>query len=136
MLGSYSKKSLEGIDALRTEKTKTLIQQAGGKTVGIYTLLGSTDLVLIAKLPDIEAAAKVSLGLSCLTGARFQTAPALDIDTLDALAAEWRVYPHTLVTLRRDVPGFPHALNGAQGTGRRRGGIRWPIAARAHARTT
>lgn len=88
MFGSYSKESLEGIDALRTEKAKTLIQQAGGETVGIYTLLGSTDLVLIVKLPDIEAAAKVSLGLSRLTGARFQTAPALDIDTFDAIAAE------------------------------------------------
>ena len=88
MFGNYSRESMDGIDALRTEKAKTLIQDAGGDTIGMYTLLGSTDLILIVELPDIEAAARTSLALSRLTGARFQTAPALDIDTFDAIAAE------------------------------------------------
>ena len=88
MFGNYTRESMEGIDALRTEQAKTLIQDAGGETIGIYTLLGATDLVLIVELPDNEAAASVSLALSRLTGARFHTAPALDVATFDAIAAE------------------------------------------------
>ena len=70
--GSDSKESMDGIDALRTETEKKLIQDAGGETVGICTRLGSTDLVLNVELLDIEAAAKNSLGPNHLTGTRFQ----------------------------------------------------------------
>ena len=87
MLGRYTQASMEDISASRTEKAQEAIRAHGGDTIGIYALLGAFDLMLVVELPDVEAAMQVSLELTSLTGVGFQTLPAVDVATFDALAA-------------------------------------------------
>ena len=87
MLGRYSQASMEDISASRTQGAQEVIRANGGDTIGIYALLGAFDLMLVVELPDVETAMRVSLELTRLTGVGFQTSPAVDVATFDALAA-------------------------------------------------
>ena len=87
MFGKYTQTSMDGISASRTESANEVIREHGGETIGIYALLGAFDLILIVELPDIETAMQVSLKLTRLTGAGFQTSPAVDVGAFDAIAS-------------------------------------------------
>lgn len=88
MFGKYSQDSINKISTQRTEKSIELIEKNGGELKSGYSLLGDTDLVLIVKFPDTEAAMKTSVGLSKMLGISFITAPAVDIDEFDRLMRE------------------------------------------------
>lgn len=85
MFGKYSKESLKGIAAKRTEKAEATIQDFGGKLRSVYALLGEYDLVLIADLPGNQEAVQVSVALSRETGIAFTTSPAIPIAVFDKL---------------------------------------------------
>ena len=87
MMGNYTQASMEDISASRTERAQEVIRGHGGETIGIYALLGASDLMLIVDLPDVETAMRVSLELTRLTGVGFQTSPAVDVAAFDALAS-------------------------------------------------
>ena len=87
MMGNYTQASMEDISASRTERAEEVIRANGGDTIGIYALLGASDLMLIVDLPDVETAMRVSLELTRLTGVGFQTSPAVDVAAFDALAS-------------------------------------------------
>ena len=87
MMGNYTQASIEDISASRTERAEEVIRAYGGDTIGIYALLGASDLMLIVDLPDVETAMQVSLELTRLTGVGFQTSPAVDVAAFDALAS-------------------------------------------------
>ena len=87
MLGKYTKGSMEGISASRTDQAGDVIRESGGEVIGMYALLGAFDLILLVELPDIETAMQVSLKLTRLTGVGFLTSPAVDVETFDALAS-------------------------------------------------
>lgn len=88
MFGKYSADAVGGISAERTKEASELIKKHGGKMKEAYALLGATDLVLIVDLPDVKAAAKVSITLSRLTGIGFTTSPAIAVADFDELAAD------------------------------------------------
>ena len=87
MLGKYTEGSMGGISASRTDRAGEVIRESGGEVIGIYALLGAFDLILFVELPDVETAMQVSLRLTRLTGVGFLTAPAVDVETFDALAS-------------------------------------------------
>lgn len=86
MFGKYSSDAVKNISAKRTEQAIDIIQNLGGKTNGVYALLGKYDLLFCVNLPDVETAMKTSITLSQLTGISFQTCPAVKIDVFDRLA--------------------------------------------------
>ena len=87
MMGNYTRESMGDISASRTERAHEVIRAHGGEAIGIYALLGASDLMLIVDLPDVETAMRVSLELTRLTGVGFQTSPAVDVAAFDALAS-------------------------------------------------
>ena len=87
MFGKYSAEAAKGISAARTGRATKIINAAGGKVRGAYTLLGVHDLVFIIDLPSIDAAMEVSIALLKLTGIEFVTAPAVDVSDFDALVS-------------------------------------------------
>lgn len=87
MFGKYTQASIEEISASRTERAREVVRGHGGETIGIYALLGASDLMLIVDLPDVETAMRVSLELTRLTGVGFQTSPAVDVAQFDTLAS-------------------------------------------------
>jgi len=88
LFGKYSQNSLKEISKERTEKSIALIKEHGGELKAGYALLGEVDLVLIVKLPDIQTALKVSMGLTKLLGIAFHTAPAVSMEEFDKLIAK------------------------------------------------
>lgn len=86
MFGKYSSDAIRNISVKRTEQAIDIIQKLGGKTNGVYALLGKYDLLFCVNLPDVETAMKTSITLSQLTGISFQTCPAVKIDVFDRLA--------------------------------------------------
>ena len=88
MVGKYSAKAIEGMGADRTKGAIDLIEKSGGKVNNIYALLGRRDLLLIVELPDIEAAMKVSMKLSKLTGISFETLPAIEVEKFDEMVKD------------------------------------------------
>ena len=85
MFGKYSHESLKDISAKRTNKAVEIIKNNGGELKAGYALIGKTDLVLIAELPDNDRALKASVQLSIQSGISFTTAPALSIENFDKL---------------------------------------------------
>ena len=85
LFGRYSAESLKGASAKRTEDAAALIKKLGGEVLSGYALLGSTDLLLVVDLPDIERAMRASAGLTKLTGIGFRTSPALSLKDFDRL---------------------------------------------------
>jgi uncharacterized protein with GYD domain len=88
MFGSYSPDSVMRISAQRTDDTRDMIEQQGGKLEAAYALLGDTDLVLIVDMPNTEQAMKTSVALSKMLGIGFSTAPAVTVETFDRIAAD------------------------------------------------
>ena len=87
MFGKYSAEAAKGISAARTTRATKVINAAGGKVRGAYTLLGEHDLVFIIDLPSVNAAMEVSIALLKLTGIEFVTAPAVEVADFDALVS-------------------------------------------------
>ena len=85
MFGKYSKDSLKGIAAKRTEKAEALIRGFGGTLRSIYALLGEYDLVIIADLPGVQEAAHASIELSRDSGISFTTSPAIAVADFDMM---------------------------------------------------
>ena len=85
MFGSYSLDSLGKISAERTAQANAVVEEAGGKILSGYAMLGEKDLVLIADFPGNEEAMKASVGLAKLLGVAFTTAPAVSIEEFDKL---------------------------------------------------
>lgn len=85
MLGRYSVEAIKGISTARTQKAAEAVKKAGGKIQTIYGLLGSRDLLVIAELPDAEAALKASVALTRVTGIAFSTSPAFPIEQFDKI---------------------------------------------------
>ena len=81
--GNYTRDAVDGIDASRTERAERIIQGYGGKLRSVYALLGVHDLVMIADLPGIPEAVKVSVEIMRDTGVQFATAPALPVAEFD-----------------------------------------------------
>jgi uncharacterized protein with GYD domain len=88
LFGKYCPDALKGVSTVRPKKAAALVRKLKGKVVGMYAMLGETDLVFILELPGLEAAMKASVGLSRLTGISFTTAPAVSVDLFDNLMAE------------------------------------------------
>lgn len=85
MLGRYSFEAIKKISSARTKQAAKAVEHAGGKIHSIYGLLGSRDLMIIADLPNTEAALKASVALTQLTGIAFSTSPAFPIEQFDKL---------------------------------------------------
>lgn len=85
LFGNYSSESLRGISEQRTREAVKIINEARGKLVSGYALLGEVDLIMIVEFPNTEAAMKASVQLSKLTGIAFKTSAALPIDKFDDL---------------------------------------------------
>jgi len=88
MFGKYSVQSLQGMSVQRTQRAKDLVQQLGGEIEQLYATLGDRDLLIVAKLPDTEAAMKASVALTKLTGIALSTAPAVSVEAFDKLMSE------------------------------------------------
>ena len=86
MLGRYSAEAVKGISADRTRRARALIEEHGGTVLSMYALLGDCDLLVIADLPDADAALLASLGLTRLTGVAFSSSPAMEIAHFDEVA--------------------------------------------------
>jgi uncharacterized protein with GYD domain len=87
MCGKYSLDAVKQISAQRTQQTMDLLKQHGGAAKGMYAMLGEKDLLFIVDLPSVEAAIKVSVGLSKMTGIAFTTSPAVTVEEFDKLMA-------------------------------------------------
>ena len=85
MFGKYSVEGMKGISAKRSDEAKSLIKKNGGELKAAYAMLGGTDLLLIADLPDTAKAMATSAALAKLTGIAFSTSPAVSIDEFDKL---------------------------------------------------
>jgi uncharacterized protein with GYD domain len=85
MCGKYSLDAVKQISAQRTQKSLDLVKQHGGAVKGMYAMLGEQDLLFIIDLPSIEAAIKLSVGLSQMTGIAFTTSPAVTVEEFDKL---------------------------------------------------
>ena len=88
MMGRYTTQGLQGLSADRTVLARAIYEKHGGTMQTMYGLLGGTDLMVIADLPDTAAAMKASMAMTKLTGVGFATMPAVDIAEFDRLAAE------------------------------------------------
>ena len=88
LFGKYSPAALKGISAARTKRASKLIEKAKGKVHSMHALLGEYDLVMVASLPDNEAAAKISVALAKATGIGFTSCPAFSVDRFDKLVAK------------------------------------------------
>ena len=88
MFGRYTHDSVKDISTRRTNKTKELISELGGKLISAYALMGNVDLVLIVEFPGKEEAIKASVALSKMLGIGFTTAPAVTVETFDKLVDE------------------------------------------------
>ena len=85
MFGSYSIDGVKAISADRTAKAAAVIGDFGGEVEAGYALLGTTDIVLIVDLPNVEAAMKASVALTKLLDISFTTAPAVTVEQFDKL---------------------------------------------------
>ena len=85
LFGNYSYESVRNINPKRTQEAVKLIEDAGGKLLYVYVLLGETDLLLITEFPTIQEAMKASISLSRMLGISFKTSPAIGADEFDKL---------------------------------------------------
>jgi uncharacterized protein with GYD domain len=88
MTVKYSSEGARGISAKRTQKAQGLIQEAGGKLVAGYGVLGKIDVVLVVELPGAKAALKFAMKLGALLGATTETMSAVSLDEMDQIAEE------------------------------------------------
>ena len=88
MFGKYTSEAVQGISAGRTAKVREVIERRGGQVKAIYALLGEYDVVIVAALPRMADAMKVSVELKACTGISFFTAAAIAIEEFDSLFGE------------------------------------------------
>ena len=88
LFGRYSADALSQVSAQRTQKAHKLLEDLGGKVVGIYGLLGEYDLVIITELPSMNEAVKASIALRRETNISFFTAAAIPVDQFDQIVGE------------------------------------------------
>jgi uncharacterized protein with GYD domain len=88
MFGKYTTEAMEEIHPERTETSKRIIEELGGKIVHMYALLGDHDLMIIVELPGIDEALRASVSLSMLTKISFTTSPAVHIDYFDVIIGQ------------------------------------------------
>ncbi len=53
LFGKYCPDALKGVSTVRTKKAAALVRKLKGKVVGMYAMLGETDLVFILELPGL-----------------------------------------------------------------------------------
>ena len=87
LFGNYSRESVKGIAAKRTQRAEALIAGFGGKLRSVYALLGQYDLVIIADLPGVEEAMQASVEISKHSGISFHTCPAVPVADFDTMFA-------------------------------------------------
>ena len=88
MFGKYSAQALKEMSIQRTDKALSLIKRLGGEVEAMYATLGAHDLVFIINIPDTDAALKISVGLTKLTGIAFGSEPAVTVAEFDKLMSE------------------------------------------------
>lgn len=86
--GKYSFDAIRGLSADRTGKANKLMQKYGGEIKAIYSLLGETDLLIIADFPGMEQAMKASIAVHKLTGIAFTTSEAMAVEEFDKMISE------------------------------------------------
>lgn len=87
MFGKYTTEGIKRISANRTKKAEQLIRRAGGRLVSIHALLGTADLVFVARFDDVEDVMRASLALTKVTGIAFSSSPAVPVEDFDKLAS-------------------------------------------------
>ena len=88
MFGKYSSEAMKDISADRTEKTRGVIQENGGKIISMYAVMGEHDLVFTIDFPDADRAIAASVALHKLTGIHFSTSPVVEVEQFDKLVGE------------------------------------------------
>src|SRR5688500_1310714 len=87
---NYTLDGVKGVMAKGGSARKTAAQQAaksvGGKVEAFYFAFGSTDVYVIADLPDNAAAAALALTVSAAGGATVSTTVLLTPDEIDKAA--------------------------------------------------
>lgn len=86
MFGRYSTKSLQEIDARRTERVRQWIANNGGNLRSIYALMGEYDLVMIVEFSRMTDAMKAAVALGQQTGIAFSTCAAMPVEEFDKIA--------------------------------------------------
>ena len=86
LFGSYTRESIEGIDARRTKKTEEIVSGYGGSVRSVHAILGPYDIVIICELPGVNEAVQVSLAIAKATGLNVTSAPAVTVADFDRLA--------------------------------------------------
>ena len=85
---SYTLEGVQGVVAKGGSARKAAAQAAaksvGGKVDAFYFAFGSTDVYVIADLPDNEAAASLALNVSAGGGATVETTVLLTPDEIDS----------------------------------------------------
>lgn len=88
LLGKYTADSIREISTDRTRRAAEIVQQSGGEVVLMHALLGEFDLVIVARFPGNQQAARAAVAIARMTGISMNTCPALSVDDFDALASE------------------------------------------------
>lgn len=85
MFGKYTNEAMSEIHPERTETSRRIIQELGGKIQSMHALLGEHDIMIIVDLPGLDEALQASVSLSMLTKISFTTSPAVPIDYFDVI---------------------------------------------------
>ncbi|HYN06665.1 MAG TPA: GYD domain-containing protein [Vicinamibacterales bacterium] len=76
----------------RRAAAQKLIESVGGSIESFYYVLGDTDVIIIADLPDATTAAAVSVTVAAGGGVRLSTTPLLTIQEMDAACKKQMAY--------------------------------------------
>jgi uncharacterized protein with GYD domain len=94
---SYSAAGAAGVlkegGSARAKAVETLVKSVGGKVESIYWALGADDFFCIADMPDVQAAAALSLTVGASGAVKVTTAQLLsasDVDELVKKRVEYR----------------------------------------------
>ena len=88
LLGKYGADAFRDISKDRTEKSRQLVEQLGGKVKAVYALLGEVDLIFIVEFPNMADAMKASIALGKMTGISFSTAAAMTVEEFDNIVGD------------------------------------------------
>jgi uncharacterized protein with GYD domain len=76
----------------REAAARKLIESVCGSIESFYYVLGDTDLILIANIPDLSTAAAISLTVAAAGGVRLSTTPLLTTQEMDAACKKQVTY--------------------------------------------
>ena len=65
----------------RIKEVNQEVEAMGGKVISQYLILGEYDFLNIVEAPDNETIGKISLNLAARGTVRFETFPAIEVDT-------------------------------------------------------